>query len=44
MFSTQPKEIAELLGYNNSYEFSAQFKQYKNLSPGRFRTRHVTGK
>lgn len=38
------KEIAELLGYNNSYEFSAQFKQYKNLSPGRFRTRHVTGK
>ena len=35
------KEISELLGYNNSYEFSAQFKQYKNISPGKFRTQHV---
>lgn len=31
------KEIAELLGYNNSYEFSAQFKAKSGVAPGRFR-------
>ena len=31
------KEIAGQLGYNNAYEFSAQFKKKFGISPGKYR-------
>ncbi len=37
------REIADLLGYNNSYEFSAQFKLYKKISPGQYRSEYYAG-
>ena len=37
------REIADLLGYNNSYEFSSQFKLHKKISPGQYRNRYYTG-
>ena len=32
------KEIADQLGYNNAYEFSAQFKNKFGISPGKYRS------
>ena len=37
------REIAALLGYNNSYEFSSQFKLYKKISPGQYRNEYYAG-